>query len=130
MDTLYENQEIYFPEFDPDQPDLVHSDTFSQAESKISEIEQEVVPSSYAPSWPDGHNGQDCRPRLKDGDTTYLIDSGSMACVIPAEPGDKVDKTIGLKTVDGSPFACYGQKELNIKIGRKTYKIVAVKAFD
>ena len=51
-----------------------------------------------------------------------------MASVVPAEPGDKVDKSIGLKSVDGTPFDCYGQKEVVIKLNRKTYKILAVKA--
>ena len=65
---------------------------------------------------------------MKSEGVYYLLDTGSMSSVIPAEPGDKVDKSIGLKTVDGSPFDCYGQKELIIKLGRKTYKILAVKA--
>ena len=51
-----------------------------------------------------------------------------MACVWPAGPDDVVDKTIGLKTVDGSSFACYGTKDLTIKLGRKAYHITAVKA--
>ena len=39
---------------------------------------------------------------------------------------DVVDKSIKLQTVDGSPFECYGRKELKIRIGRKEYSIPAV----
>ena len=31
-----------------------------------------------------------------------------------------------MQTVDGSPFQCYGKKELSIRINRKEYKIPAV----
>ena len=51
-----------------------------------------------------------------------------MCCVVPAESGDVVDKSLKLQTVDGSPFDCYGKKELTVKIGRKQYHIPAVKA--
>ena len=51
-----------------------------------------------------------------------------MCCVIPAEPEDKVVPSLKLQTVDGSPFDCYGTKELVVKIGRKQYHIPAVKA--
>ena len=51
-----------------------------------------------------------------------------MACVWPAEVGDVVDPSVRLKTVDGSPFDCYGKKELQIKLGRKIYHMTAVKA--
>ena len=70
----------------------------------------------------DGLNDRDCRPRLKDGNgDTYLLDTGSMCCVWPASPTDKPDRSISLKTVDGSPFLCYGRKELNVRIGRKNF---------
>ena len=129
LDTLYGNTEIHIPEslIEP-QVDQSPNHSFEQS-PEISEIlEQEVVPSTDAPGWVDGFQGKDLRPRLQDGDTSYLLDTGSMACVWPAEPGDKVDKSISLQTVDGSPFNCYGRKELTIKLGRKTYSITAGKA--
>ena len=77
----------------------------------------------------DGLNNADCRPRLTDSNgNTYLLDSGSMTCVVPADATDTPDTSVRLKTVDGSPFTCYGRKELEIKINRKTYHITAVKA--
>ena len=67
------------------------------------------------------------RPRLVDGlGVKYLLDSGSMTGVWPASPNDKIDPSIKLQAVDGSPFPAYGRKELVIKLGRKTYKIWAV----
>ena len=58
----------------------------------------------------------------------YLLDSGSMATVIPAEPGDEVDPRVRLRTVDGTPFHCYGKKQIEVKLGRKAYTIEAIKA--
>ena len=86
------------------------------------------VSSSVAPKWVDGLNGQDCRPRLHTDVATFLLDTGSMASVVRPDPGDKIDHSIGLKTVDGSPFPCYGTKKVSFKIGRKTYQVEAVKA--
>ena len=66
----------------------------------------------------DGLNNADCRPRLTDSNgNTYLLDSGSMTCVVPADATDVADTSVRLETVDGSPFTCYGKKELEIKIG-------------
>ena len=57
-----------------------------------------------------------------------MIDSGSQCCVWPAKTGDVIDRSVKLQTVDGSPFDCYGRKELTIKINRKQYTISAVVA--
>ena len=71
----------------------------------------------------------DTRPRLTDGhNNQYLIDSGSMTCVLKAGPDDKIDPSVLLEAVDGSHFDCYGRKEVEVKIGRKTYRIPAVVA--
>ena len=89
-------------------------------------MDQEVVSSLKIAS---GENfpGRDIRPRLKDGyGITYLLDSGSMCCVWPAGPEDRIDENIILEAVDGKKFDCYGKKELEIKLGRKVYKIEAV----
>ena len=67
------------------------------------------------------------RPKLVDGfKNTYLLDSGSMTCVWPATKTDKIDETVRLQSVDGTRFACYGRKKLDIRIGRKNYSIEAV----
>ena len=129
LDTLYGDEEIQIPKIDIEtDPDLVHTNSFVKQSPEVSEINQEVVPSAVAPTWADGFNGQDCRPRLKTDIDTFLLDTGSMACVILPEAGDKIDKSITLKTVDGSPFPCYGKKTISFKMGRKTYHIEAFKA--
>ena len=65
----------------------------------------EVIPPHKIEAFDDNTNGLDCRPRLKDGDICYLLDTGSMCGVWPAGPTDEVDKNIKLQSVDGSPFA-------------------------
>ena len=56
----------------------------------------------------DGFNNTDCRPRLTDSNgNTYLLDSGSMTCVVPADATDVADTSVRLKTVDGSPFTSH-----------------------
>ena len=90
-------------------------------------LSEEVVPSFYAANWPDGLKGKDLRPRLVDSfKVKYLVDSGSMTCVVPPEPGDKVDPSIRLQAVDGSPFPAYGRRDIKVKLGRKVYEITAV----
>ena len=98
------------------------------SEIKNSKVitEAEIVPPHLVHAFEDDTNGKDCRPRLTDGDVSYLLDSGSMCGVWPVSPDDKVDKNISLQTVDGSPFDCYGTKDLVIKINRKTYKYKVV----
>ena len=95
-------------------------------EKFCTNLSQEVVSSLKIAS---GENfpGKDIRPRLKDGyGNSYLLDSGSMCSVWPAGPGDKVDDNVILEAVDGKKFDCYGKKEIEIKIGRKNYRIEAV----
>ena len=67
---------------------------------------------------------------MLDGNTNKrtLIDSGSQCCVILPEPGDTVDNSINLESVGGDRVPCYGKKQISIKIGRKQYHIMAVKA--
>ena len=110
LDTLYGSKEIQIPDINFEQePELVES--FVKQSPEISELKSEVVPSTVAPGWADGLNGQDCRPRLHTDVATFLLDTGSMASVVRPDPGDKIDHSIGLKTVDGSPFPCYGTKK-------------------
>ena len=128
MDSLYGQKEIQKPIFDQIIEDPGVQVKQSLNHSEISSVEPEIIPSVYAASWFDGYKSKDLRPRLTDGyNNTYLLDSGSMCCVWPASDSDVINKDIQLQTVDGSPFHCYGKKELSIRINRKEYKIPAVK---
>ena len=81
-----------------------------------------------AASHPPGFRGVDCRPKVFDAKSKSwkMCDTGSMITVIKKSQDDKIDKTRVLKAVNGSSIACYGQKEIEIKIGRKPYRIKAV----
>ena len=57
---------------------------------------------------------------------SYLLDSGSMRCVWPTKAGDKVDHSVKLQAVNGTSFPCFGKKKLEIKLGRKMYRIEAI----
>ena len=127
LDTLYDTENTV-DKFSKSKIE-VHSVKLSHENSEEPFQNLEVVPSVEAADTPDGANNKDIRPRLTDGfNNQYLCDSGSQSCVWPAQAGDQVDPTIRLQTVDGSPFDCYGKKELTIKINRKTYQIQAVVA--
>ena len=49
-----------------------------------------------------------------------------MRCVWPAKAGDKVDHSVKLQAVNGTSFPCFGKKKLEIKLGRKMYRIEAI----
>ena len=88
-----------------------------------------LVPAVEAQQWPvNGHRGCDIRPRLLDKATgqSRLIDSGSMITATARGPNDKIDESIKLVAVNGSEIKTYGVKEIEIKIGRKAYKMEAV----
>ena len=75
LDTLYGNEEIQIPDIIYEtNPNLVE-ESFVKQSPEISELKQKVVPSTVAPSWADGLNGQDCRPRLKTDVATFLLDT-------------------------------------------------------
>ena len=71
----------------------------------------------------------DIRPYLFDGNSKrhILLDSGSQVCAWPPDPGDVVDPAMSLKAVNGSKLKCYGYKEVQVRINRKTYDIKAIK---
>ena len=71
----------------------------------------------------------DMRPYLLDGNSGQhiLLDSGSQVCAWPPDAGDIPDPKMRLKAVNGSKLKCYGYKKVEVKIGRKTYDIEAVK---
>ena len=57
-----------------------------------------------------------------------MIDTGSMVTVIKKEKSDIEDKSKVLQAVNGSSIKCYGQRKISIRIGRKTYEILATVA--
>ena len=75
-----------------------------------------------------GHRAVDIRPRLVDDATgrTRLIDSGAQLSATCRRPEDKEDNSVNLIAVNGSKIQTYGVRELEVKIGRKTYRIQAV----
>ena len=124
-DTLYNDENTH--QVDPEQIQVfeVRQSHFSEDDNK--EYKEEVIPSVFATNWPDGLRGQDLRPKMVDGfGVRYLLDSGSMTSVVKPEPGDRLDPSIRLQAVDGTPFPAFGRREIEIKIGRKLYKISAV----
>ena len=87
-----------------------------------------VVRAIDALRWPSfGHNC-DIRPRLKDDSSgiNRLVDSGSQISVAKKGPNDKIDDSFKLIAVNGSRIESYGVKDIELQIGRKTYKIPAV----
>ena len=94
-------------------PDLVIGEEISAAEAALHR---------------DGLRGVDCRPKVFDGisKSWKLCDSGSMVTVIKKGPNDKPDPTRFLKAVNGSKIECYGHKEVEIRLNRKSYVIKAV----
>ena len=87
-----------------------------------------VVPAVEAQRWPVGHRGCDIRPRLLDKSIgqSRLIDSGSMITATAEGPEDKINESMKLVAVNGSEIKTYGSKEIQVKIGRKAYKMEAV----
>ena len=71
----------------------------------------------------------DMRPHLLDKSSGkyLLLDSGAAVSAIPPDPGDLPDPKMCLKAVNGTRLKSYRFKDLDIKIGRKSYKIRAVK---
>ena len=80
-----------------------------------------------AVAWVQGSQNLDCRPRLFDGasKTWKLCDTGSMVSVVKRSQSDKIDPSKVLQAVNGSKIKCYGQKEVEIRLNRKTYTILA-----
>ena len=59
--------------------------------------------------------------------TWTLLDSGSCVSIIPRKPEDKIDSNFRLRSVNGSSIPTFGSQMVEIRIGRKTYEIEAVK---
>ena len=79
---------------------------------------------------PPGSKGLDCRPRVFDGisKSWKLCDTGSMVTVVRKTENDKVDDSKMLQAVNGSTIKCYGQKSISVRLGRKTYDVIATVA--
>ena len=72
----------------------------------------------------------DIRPKIFDGiDKTWtLIDGGSVVSCIPKKPGDVLDSSLRLRSVNGGIIPTFGSEEICVRLGRKEYKIQAIKA--
>ena len=72
----------------------------------------------------------DFRPHLYDPqlDQFILVDSGSQCSAWPPDPGDQVDSSLVLKAVNHTRMKCFGYKEIEVKIGRKTYRYRVIKS--
>ena len=72
----------------------------------------------------------DIRPHIWDPvlKQFLLCDSGSQVSAFPPDPGDLPVRNQFLKAANGSRMACYGYKEISVKIGRKPYKFRIIKA--
>ena len=87
----------------------------------------QTVPALQAIIHVDGTDNCDMRPFFTDksSNITYLWDSGSAITALPKSPGDSVKPNMRLKAANNTAIPCYGMKEIEVKIGRKTYKIEA-----
>ena len=83
-----------------------------------------IVSATEGVEWPDGQGNVDMRPFFRDGVTgkLALLDSGSAVTVTPKTPGDKLCPELCLKAANNTSIPCYGYKEIEIRIGRKTYR--------
>ena len=103
---------------------------FDDSEVALAEVPPDSLPAFQAMGWDTGRQGVDIRPHLWDPkeDRFMLVDSGSQCCAWPPDPGDKVDPNMTLRAVNGSKLKCYGLKDVEIKLGRKTFKMKVIKA--
>ena len=72
-------------------------------------------------------NNIDCRPKIFDNKTKnyYLLDTGAMTSCLPKQPEDQLDPFTSLKAANGKKMPTYGTREIEIRLGRKTYVIQA-----
>ena len=72
----------------------------------------------------------DIRPHIFDPvmQKFILCDSGSQVGAFPPDPGDKPVPNLFLKAANGTKIVCYGHKDVNIKIGNKSYPFRIIKA--
>ena len=108
---------------------FIHFEPDEKKEAKRRRLKNPtlVLRAVDAVGWGAGRNC-DIRPRLLDKCTgiSRLLDSGSQISVTKKGPDDKLDHAFKLVAVNGSKIPTYGVKEIEIKIGRKTYSMPAV----
>ena len=94
----------------------------------LPDITGEEVSALEAIAWTRGSRGVDCRPKIFNGisKSWMLCDTGSMVTAVKRGPDDKLDESRYLQAVNGSKIKCFGKKEIQIRLGRKTYTIEAV----
>ena len=65
----------------------------------------------------------DIRPHIFDPvmKKHLLVDGGSMVSAFPPDPGDQPVKNHFLKAANGTRMACFGYKNIDVKIGRKNF---------
>ena len=90
----------------------------------------EEVHALEAVAWVKGSQNVDCRPKLFDKltKTWKLLDTGSAVTVVKKGPEDKIDESRSLKAVNGTVIKSYGQRVINIQLGRKSYPVLATVA--
>ena len=131
-------QEIY--EYSVDENEIVESESHSigrsqmigslqvEKEYKIESIESNEESEFFTAIEAQNMNSEtlDMRPYLFDGlsKQNLLLDSGAQVSAYPPDPGDVPDPTVHLKAVNGTRLRSYGKKEVEVKIGRKTYNTV------
>ena len=122
MDTLYGGiaGEIDISTINPTDNNLMSISDAKWSQSILKS--EDVIPAHQAASF-SAKDDLDIRPRYFDplSKTWSLIDTGAQVSCCPPSPGDTVDKSLQLETVDGSKMPCYGKKTFSFRIGRKTY---------
>ena len=100
-----------------------------QSDSGLPDLPLGVeIPAVDAVGWKNGHRAVDIRPRLVDKSTKVarLIDTGAQLSATVRLPGDQVDNSVRLIAVNGSKIQTYGTRNIELKIGRKSYSIEAM----
>ena len=100
----------------------VPNDSKQSQEFKITE--KDIIPThQVASATLELDPGIDIRPRFWDplSRSWCLLDTGSQVSCCSPGPNDKPDPSLRLEAVDGSVLTCYGKKQGQFQIGRKTY---------
>ena len=86
-----------------------------------------VIWAAQAATWRDGYQGQDMRPRVRNGidGEHILLDSGAM---VKRFPGAKLNEKVTLEAVNKDKILTYGTVEIQVRVGRKLYTQVATLA--
>ena len=98
--------------------------------ASMADTPPDSLPAFQAVQWEMGRCGVDLRPHIFDKDLQkwLLLDSGSQCTAFPPDQGDREDPRMFLRAVNGTRIKCYGYKQIEVKIGRKTYPYRLIKA--